>query len=76
MNRTAVESSLLKSVGYDAESQTLEVELAPGRVYQYFDVPAEVYRDLMKAGSLGGYFNDEIRDVYAYAKVSAPRRRR
>jgi len=70
MQRTPVVSSNLVSVGYDAESQILEIEFNSGSVYQYYRVPANIYRGLMKAGSHGEYFHDYIRDVFRYRQVS------
>lgn len=69
MKRTAVDSSMLASAGYDPTSQTLEVEFNTGRVYQYFDLPQSEYDGLMAADSLGSYFYHNIRDSYRYQKV-------
>jgi hypothetical protein len=46
MEREAVSSSSVASIGYDPESLTLEVEFASGDVYQYFDVPETEYDGL------------------------------
>lgn len=64
MNRTPVVSSNLASVGYDADSMTLEVEFLSGSVYQYFDVPASEFQQLLSAASVGRYFCQFIRDSY------------
>jgi hypothetical protein len=70
MNRTPVSSSNLKSVGYDAASQILEIEFNHGGIYQYFDVPSGVYEALMSASSKGTYFDQNIKKSgYRYAKV-------
>ncbi len=69
MNRQAVSSSNIASIGYDANSQTLEIEFLNGGVYQYFDVPQYVYEDLMNAGSHGQYLARNIKGVYRYSKV-------
>ena len=61
MIRQPVESSNLRSVGYDEESRTLEIEFHSGAVYQYYDVPSEVYQELLSAPSLGKYFHAHIR---------------
>lgn len=68
MERQPVSSSNLLSVGYDAESETLEIEFKNSGVYQYFNVPPVVYERLMTANSLGQFFNAEIKDVYPYQK--------
>jgi hypothetical protein len=61
-------------VGYDPESQTLEVEFkrkgeVPGGVYQYFDVEPEQYKAFMEAESLGKHFGTSIKGKYRFAKV-------
>jgi hypothetical protein len=68
--RIAVDSNYLRSVGYDSENQVLEIEFRRGEVYQYIEVPATVYTDLMNAPSQGKYFNAHIKEVYSYRKLS------
>ena len=70
MQREAVTSSNLVSVGYDPESQVLEVEFKNGTVYQYEGVPRFAYTDLIQAQSPGSYFNANIRPQYPFVKVS------
>ncbi len=69
MLRRALESSSLASVGYDAERQILEVEFRNGRTYRYLEVPELVHRRLLKAPSMGKFFNEEIRDHYRSERV-------
>lgn len=69
MKRQSVESSNLASVGYDAENEILEVEFKHGGVYQYFDVPQNVYEELMNASSHGVYFSANIRNDYEFRKL-------
>ena len=70
MNRTPVTSSNLKSVGYDAASQTLEIEFHSSGVYQYSQVTQSVHSGLMSASSHGQYFNANIKNAgYPYQKI-------
>lgn len=69
MRRKRVESSMLRSVGYDAKQQVLEVEFHHGRIYQYLDVDEQTYRELIEAPSIGTYFNGNIRDNYENVRV-------
>jgi hypothetical protein len=69
MRRRLVNSSSLRSLGYDPRSQTLEIEFHSGSVYQYFGVPRTVLEEMLAQPSLGTYFNAEIRDVYQCARV-------
>lgn len=69
MERQPVSSSNLRSVGYDAATQTLEVEFHGGRIYRYDGVPESVYRGLMAAASHGSYFHANIRNKYPYRRI-------
>lgn len=69
MNRQAVQSSNLASVGYEPSAYTMEIEFKDGRVYQYFDVPQNVYQDLIGAPSPGQYFHQYVRGTYAFART-------
>jgi hypothetical protein len=69
MERTQVSSTNLASVGYDSDSSVLEVEFNGGGIYQYYDVPAGVFDELMGAGSLGSYLHHNIKSVYSCSKV-------
>ncbi|MDO9633902.1 MAG: KTSC domain-containing protein, partial [Paludibacter sp.] len=66
IKRTPVASSTIASVGYDAEKQILEIEFQHGAIYQYLDVPNEVYNGLMNAGSIASYFMNEIKTKFKY----------
>ncbi|MBW4651102.1 MAG: DUF4935 domain-containing protein [Kastovskya adunca ATA6-11-RM4] len=69
--RIQVESNYIRSVGYDPSTQILEAEFRHrGEVYQYLDVPPEVYSALMDASSHGRYFVANIKDSYSYRKVN------
>ena len=62
-------SEAVVSAGYDANAGTLEIELIGGRVYQYYQVPAAIYDQLMAAESKGKFFNYNIKNAYAYSPV-------
>ena len=70
MDRIAVQSSNVASVGYDEMSATLEVGFNDGSVYQYFGVPLDVYEGIMNASSKGSFLNQYIKNAgYNYTKV-------
>jgi hypothetical protein len=62
----SVESSVIAAAGYDPESRTLYIVFNTGRVYEYQDVPPEMYDGLMAAESKGKFLNQQIIDNYAY----------
>lgn len=61
VERIPVSSSNLAYVGYDTESLTLEIGFRNGSVYQYFQVPIDLYRGLLSAASHGSYFDAHIK---------------
>ncbi len=69
MERIPVESSNIASIGYDEDTNTLEIEFHNGGVYQYFDVPFLVYDGMMEAGSKGQYLAQQIKGQFRYVKV-------
>jgi hypothetical protein len=69
MQRTPVQSSNLLSVGYDRLNRVMEIEFNSGHVYQYFNVPEEIYIGLLNASSHGKYFHQHIRNAYQYRQV-------
>lgn len=69
MEREAVKSSQILSVGYDPTAALLEVEFKGGGVYQYLNVPAEVARDMRFSDSIGSYFRANVRGAYKTLKV-------
>lgn len=70
MQRDNVNSSNLASVGYDADSNTLEVQFKYGGIYQYSNVPESVYTGLMNASSHGQYFDANIKKGgYSFRKI-------
>ena len=69
MKRTPVQSSNIKSIGYEEKSKVLEIEFHSGGVYQYFSVPHEVYEGLINASSHGKYFHAHIKTIYSYKRI-------
>lgn len=67
--RTAVESSILSSVGYSTDA-TLELEFRSGAIYRYFAVPRPVFEELIAAESKGVYFNRYVRDRFRYQRLA------
>jgi hypothetical protein len=71
MKRTAVSSSNLASVGYDADAKILEIEFLDRSIYQYFNVPVTVYNGLMGASSHGKHFHTHIEQGgYLYKRIT------
>ena len=72
MKRLQVKSSNLRSVGYDKETKTLEVEFPNGTLYHYSGIDKQTYSELMNAESIGRHFNISIRNHFKGEKIPDP----
>lgn len=68
--RQPVQSSDLISIGYELKTHILEIEFNHNTVYQYFDVPMEIYKGLMSADSHGQFFHKYIKNKYQYIRIN------
>ena len=71
MERLAVKSRILRSVGYDESTKTMEIEFTSGLVYQYSAVPQKVYADLMRSGEIGKYYSEKVRPRFHTKQITA-----
>lgn len=69
LERKRINSTSLRSVGYDPKTQTLEIEFSNGSIVQYERVSAEVYRRFMAAPSPTSFFRDQIEESYTARRV-------
>jgi len=60
----SVESSTIRTIGYDAELELLEITFNSGATYRYTGVPATIANTLLNAESKGSYFSVNIRSNY------------
>ena len=70
MLRKPVSSSNLRSVGYDEQNATLEIEFNSSGIYQYFHVPFQAYAALISAPSHGRDFAAHIKHSYPYRRIA------
>jgi hypothetical protein len=69
MDRLAIESTNLASAAYSSERSLLEVEFRDGAVYQFFDVPAVCFEQLLASDSKGVFFNRNIRSHFRFQRL-------
>ena len=69
MGRIGVSSSNLAEIGYEPDTETLEIMFLHGAVYQYYNVPTFLYERLMQANSAGTFFNANIKGQYPEMRV-------
>jgi len=64
-----VNSSNIEEVGYDTDTQTLQVKFHSGKSFQYAAVPESIHDEMLNAASVGGYFMANIRGAYPYRQI-------
>ena len=69
MKYTKARSSNIYKIGYDKDTEILELEFNNGGVYQYFDVPEDIFQGLKSAPSHGKYAHSNIFGYYNYERV-------
>ncbi|WP_429232217.1 KTSC domain-containing protein [Inquilinus ginsengisoli] len=69
MERQSVSSTSIASIGYDKNSETLEVEFIKSGVYQYYNVPLFMFERLISSDSIGSFINKEIKPPYSCSKM-------
>ena len=62
-------SSMVQSVSYDSDTQTMIITFNNGKSYAYADVPEDVAGDLSNAASVGEFMNSEIKGRYSYRRL-------
>ena len=75
MQSIDLDSSALAWVRYLHQQRVLQIALRTGRIYDYFDVPPEVYHGLIASESKGSYYNTHIRNDFAFRQSTADRPR-
>jgi hypothetical protein len=68
-----VQSSMMTRVDYDDEACELDVTFTTGKIYRYSNVPCEIYEGLLDAESKGQFFNQNIKDAFAFVEVTRRR---
>jgi hypothetical protein len=83
MERIGVESSMIRSIGFEPTETdsagddptgivgTLEVEFNNGAIYQYFGVPMNLYELLMASDSKGKFLNANVKPVFEYSRADS-----
>lgn len=63
------ESSNIKGGKYNTNTKKLEVTFNNGLIYEYDDVPHEIFAELNLSESQGRYFNKNISKNYTFRKI-------
>lgn len=62
-------SSQIEEASYNRENKTMDVKFKTGAIYQYKDVPSEVWEAYCDSESVGKFLNSQIKGKYEYTKL-------
>ncbi|HMG14928.1 MAG TPA: KTSC domain-containing protein [Saprospiraceae bacterium] len=62
-------SSVIYTIQYDPDSAILRITYVSGSIYDYKQVPENIYWELKASGSKGVYLNLYIKGFYEYEKI-------
>jgi len=52
------------------DSETLEIQFVKGEVYQFFNVPSNIFDEFMSAPSKEGYYHSKIGERFPCSRVA------
>jgi hypothetical protein len=65
----SIKSSNIKSATYDTDSKVLTIIFNTNTIYEYYDVPWEIFTRFRMSESQGKYFSTNINGKFKYKKV-------
>ena len=63
-------STVVAAIKYYPDKKVLRVIYLSGSIYDYKDVPENIYTAMKSSGSKGGYLNRFIKGKYDFSKVA------
>jgi len=65
MNMIPVRSSAIRAIGYDADTKQLGIQFTShSTIYTFYNVPFQVFNELMASPSKGNYYHAYIEGNY------------
>ncbi len=64
-----IKSSNLKKAVFDTESKNLEITFNNDSIYEYKNVPWDIFTKFRLSESQGKFFNNNISKIYKYSKI-------
>ena len=62
-------STVISYFTYNSETEVLRIRFVSGLIYDYKDVPEQVYIAMKESRSKGVFFNKYIKDKYQFTKI-------
>lgn len=62
-------STIIRSFDYDPQRALLIVRFVSGSVYQYFDVPEQLFADMKNFREKGIFYNQHIKGKFRFERI-------
>jgi hypothetical protein len=62
-------STVISSINYEDDSNTLRIIFVSGMIYDYKNVPEDVYFSLKISGAKGIFLNQKIKGKFPFEKI-------
>lgn len=72
MDRFLIDSSAIRSAGYDPDLLILELEFSNGGIYDYYRVSPATYQEFCAADSKGTFVNQNIKPNFEFREIRKP----
>jgi len=69
MHRIPVSSVDITQIGYQEDSEILEIQFSRGEVCQYYNVPSVVYNELMKSPAKEDFYHQKIGERFPCSRI-------
>ena len=63
-------STVIRSIEYNPATAVLTIVFVTGSVYEYYEVPQEVYEQFKSYREKGVFYNGHIKNKYRFVRVS------
>ncbi len=63
-------STVVSSMHYYPDTAILRIRFVSGMIYDYKNVPENVYLAMKKAASKGAFLNEHVKKFYKYEKIN------
>jgi hypothetical protein len=62
-------STVIRSIEYNAATAVLTITFLTGSVYEYYDVPQQLYDQFKGFREKGVFYNEHIKGKYTFARI-------
>jgi len=70
MEYQEITSSKINKIGYERNTQKMEVHFKNGHIYLHTQVPPNYYMECLVAPSIGKYYFNNIKEVFHYQIIA------